>query len=619
MHNRPIFAYTNNTMIQKARQVSTDIGPVEAALQSGDLAGARAALQRLLAPRPDDILLLTYLALVERRSGDVQGARARLTGLLRRAPDYFPALIELARTESGAENLTAAAQFYERANRANPTTSDGLAEWAEVLRALGRYEDMEKVAAARCNFADAKGEDWFVLGLSRQLRGKHSEARDAYQRAHAHNPNHAMTVNNLAVIAIQDEDYDRATDYLKAALAIDQNLKMAWTNLSRVRLAQFDLAGALAAAEHAYKLDPDYQEMLWNYHRALRDDGRMDEARLLIDKALALRPNDPTFRWSVAMMQLQQGDYENGWQNHEMRWKGSPELRDAHHGLPTPQWQGESLKDKTLFVWGEQGFGDAMQFVRFVPLIVERARREGGRVEYCCFAQLHPLFARSLSGIVDHITRHDHRPLPEHDFHCPLMSLPLLLGTREATIQNAVPYLKADPAKVAQWKARFQDDPRLRVGLAWSGNPTHQRNPLRSVPIEQVAATFKDIPGAAFYSTQIGVAADVAKAKELGLDIVDLSQEMGPFADTADFMSSLDLMITTCTSMVHLAGGLGLPTWLLLDNNPHWVWLLNTERSIWYPTVKIFRQQAYRDWSALLPRLRQELVELVAWTSSRRA
>jgi hypothetical protein len=273
-------------------------------------------------------------------------------------------------------------------------------------------------------------------------------------------------------------------------------------------------------------------------------------------------------------------------------------------------WQGEPLAGKTLLVWGEQGFGDALQFARYVPLIAERVKAEGGRLLYCCFDRLLSLFRRSFEGCFELIIPHTFQPPPECDYHCPLLSLPLRFATTLVTLPAQTPYLLPDREKLTAWRARLAAERRIKVGLVWTGNPTHQRNPFRSPGLEAYATAFKQLRNVAFYSLQFDAAEQIRLAQADGFEIVDYTGEMNDYDDSAAFMRNMDLIVTICTSAAHLAGAIAARTWLLLDVNPHWVWLTERTDSAWYPTLTLYRQTTYRDWEPVLARVQSDLAKL---------
>ncbi|MBR8226364.1 hypothetical protein KDW50_32880, partial [Burkholderia ambifaria] len=281
--------------------------------------------------------------------------------------------------------------------------------------------------------------------------------------------------------------------------------------------------------------------------------------------------------------------------------------------LPGPRWQGEPLAGKTLLVWGEQGLGDVLQFARFVAPLAERVHREGGRLAWNTFPQVGTLMQRSLGAHADAFSAGGSvDELPAFDYEVPLIGLPLMLGMETSTLGESVPYLHADRHARDAWRARLAGDGRLNVGLVWTGSPGHQRNPFRRVGLDRYADAFRGIDGVTFHSLQPGADADVAAARAAGFAIKDYTAELKSFDDTAAFIGALDLVITVCTSVAHLAGALGARTWVLLDVNPHWPWLLERTDSPWYPTATLYRQPTFGAWAPVMAALGRDLRGLAA-------
>lgn len=245
--------------------------------------------------------------------------------------------------------------------------------------------------------------------------------------------------------------------------------------------------------------------------------------------------------------------------------------------------------------------GDLLQFCRYIPPLAERVHREGGRI----------VLVRSLGGCVDGYSAGGGiETLPPFDYEVPLLSLSFLFDTREATIPSASGYLRPDSAAATAWRQRLAREKRLKVGLSWTGSLDHLRNPFRKVRWERYASYFGGIEGVAFYSLQHGAAADVAAARAAGLDMADYTSELSTFDDTAAFVSALDLVITVCTSVAHLGGALGQRTWVLLDVNPHWMWLLDRRDSPWYPSATLYRQPHFAQWDPVFEQVSADLTAL---------
>jgi hypothetical protein len=298
---------------------------------------------------------------------------------------------------------------------------------------------------------------------------------------------------------------------------------------------------------------------------------------------------------NLGLIHLLQGDLAVGWPEYESRWKvGVGDERK----LLQRRWKGEELGGERILLYAEQGLGDTMQFVRYVPLVAER----GGEVVLEVQPALHGLLA-DTDGASRVIRRGE--ALPEFTWQCPLMSLPLALGTKLETIPARVPYIVADAVRVDTWRERLQKNTR-RVGLAWAGNPGHPRDRLRSIPLEQLVPLL-NVAGTTFYSLQFGSGSEQMKQLRPGGQLVDLGDELQDFANVAAIVANLDLVISIDSAVAHLAGGLGKAVWILLNKGCDWRWFLEREDSPWYPTARLFRQSNPGGWQEVVKRIEHEL------------
>jgi hypothetical protein len=316
-------------------------------------------------------------------------------------------------------------------------------------------------------------------------------------------------------------------------------------------------------------------------------------------QALARKPADPAASFALASVHLAVGEFKEGWPLYEARFQ-EPTLPVPTRDFPVPRWDGrEVLMGKTLLVHAEQGLGDAMHFCRYLPLLAS----QGINIVFEVMPSLKALM-RSLPGAVQIIGRGE--PIPAVDYHCPLLSLPLALGTDLATIPGGVPYLTADPQRVARWAARLQALPGLRVGIAWQGNPNVEqlmRAGGRSMPLAELAP-LAQVSGVSLVSLQKGPGSEQLRDVSFRDRVLDLGSDLdhGPdaFLDTAAVMAGLDLVISTDTSIAHLAGALARPTWIALPAAAEWRWLLERSDSPWYPTMRLFRQRRRRNWQSVV-------------------
>ncbi|PMS35753.1 tetratricopeptide repeat protein [Trinickia symbiotica] len=576
--------------------------------EAGELIEASELISDWLALAPDDIDAAIVQAHLLLLCGRYREAQAWLDRVFATAPEHGPACVEAARLSAQIGDLDGALVWFDRAHRVMPDAKDWLDEWAVAAQQRQRPDIGVPVAKLWCETEPESANAWFTLGLLHQEAGAHDASLEAYRRATAINPDFPMLRNNLAALHYNRDELEAALSVGKEAIRAEPGHHLAWTNLANTWLRLREPAKALLAARRAATLAPNYGLAQLALSNAARESQLWDEAFEAIVRAATVSGADPKIQFSVAMLQLMRGDFQNGWINFEARWHGSPELSGSPGFCPERRWRGEALSGKTLLVWGEQGHGDAIQFIRFLPLLVKQARDAGGAVICCCFPPLFELFERSLAGHDVTLLRSDVPQLPAFDFQMPLASLPLALGIPFETLPAPASYLSADAASVVQWRDRMSAHNKLKVGLVWTGSRTHQRNPLRAVAPELYAETFSGLPEIEFYSLQVGAAEDVARMAGAGFDVIDRTSELRTFDDTAALICNLDLVITVCTSVAHLAAALGRPTWLLLDVNPHWVWMTERRDSPWYPTVRLYRQRRYRDWTAPLNEIRADLI-----------
>jgi tetratricopeptide (TPR) repeat protein len=585
-----------------------DLAAVQHLINQSQPQAAHAALRSVLLQRPDDALVRVFAALVARMGQQFEQGRAEVAHALKLNPQFFPAWIELARLERATGRVDQATQAFKQAHELLPEAVDGLLEWHGTLYDARRYaEALPVIALLAERRPDDKAGQLYLASTLQQL-GRHAEAAALYEPLLAHAPQFPLMLNNYAAALMNTGRQSEALPIFQQEVAARPDNTLARVNLATLLKERFDIDAAQEQLRTASAQAPRYPIVHNNLGLLLKEYQQWDEAEACFRRALSLDENYFGARWNLAMQRLLRGDFAEGWPLHEARWVGAPELRHQPNELPKPRWRGEPLVGRTLLVWGEQGVGDILQFVRYLPRLAEQVHAQGGRLLLSAGKPLHSLLNASFKGVLDAPVLDDSLPLPlaDYDCHCPLLSLPLHLGVGAGDLTVPVPYLKPTTARVTHWKKQLADDRQLRVGLAWSGSLTHQRNPLRAVGIEAYTR-FANVPGVSFYNLQFNAAADVAKARETGLQLIDLTPDMGDFNESAAFISQLDLVISVCTSTAHLAGALGKPCWVPLDVNPHWVWMLEREESPWYPQTKLFRQPAYRQWEPVLQQLHAAL------------
>lgn len=431
---------------------------------------------------------------------------------------------------------------------------------ANALLALGRPVDAEAACRAALALKRNAAEAWASLGHALSDQGRAADAIEAYRTALRHNP---RLPDLHAALGLALHDAARLDD-AEAALA----------EAARRAPADPIAAGNLAS--------------LW------KDQGKLDQAEAAYRALIARDPADATAHFNLGVLLLLAGRHAEAWPEWDWRFRAEP---TTDRRLPAPEWRGESLAGRTLLVQAEQGIGDLIHFARFIPLLPR-----DGRI----LVEAHPPLLR-LFGQLPAIAQLTPlgAPLPRHDLRIPIMSLPRHLPIAAAA-DRAVrgPYLQADPEAAAAWRARLAHLPGRRVGLVWAGNPGRVRmDRRRSIPPERLAP-LRAIPGVSFVSLQKPAPAS------LPLDgrLTDPTAELRDFADTAALIAALDLVIGVDTAVVHLAGALGAPVWLLNRADPDWRWGLGRADSPWYPTLRQFRQPCAGDWASVIDALAAALV-----------
>jgi hypothetical protein len=356
------------------------------------------------------------------------------------------------------------------------------------------------------------------------------------------------------------------------------------------------LNDGIAAHNRALHLNPNYAEVHNNLGNALGAAGRFEEAVASLRRAIELKPDFAIAHFSLANMLLLQGDFDRGWPEYEWR-RSLPGLNRRE--FVQPRWDGTALNGRTILLHAEQGIGDTIQLIRYV----NTASVRGGKIVVECQPELVRLF-QTLSG-VDQVVALN-QPLPDFDIHCPMFSLPPILKTNLETIPATVPYLKADENLCLRWAACMAPFGERNVGIVWAGSPGHKNDRNRSFSLSQLSP-FARIPGITFHSLQKGDAARQASTSPEGMKLIDRSAELSDFAETAALIANLDLVIAADTAAAHLAGALAKPVWVLLPFVPDWRWMLDRPDNPWYPTMRLFRQKSFGDWTEVIERVAQAL------------
>ncbi|MBV9459178.1 MAG: glycosyltransferase family protein [Bradyrhizobium sp.] len=461
---------------------------------------------------------------------------------------------------------------------------------------------------ARANQQDVASDYLFGLATALEQQGLSQEALKAYDRAVQLRPDDAELWAGRGTILHRLGRFDEAIADNSHAHALSPASPDICNNVGASLQLLCRDEEALAWFDKALTLKPDFVMSLINKASSLAQLRRIDEAIAAYEQVKAMDPANTEADPYLALIYLLQGDFERGWAGYIARWNAFMR-RESYPDFHDHLWLGkESIDGKTILVFADEGFGDTIHFARYVPMLAAR----GAKVVLVVEEPLRPLLAR-LEGVVQCLPK-PASSFPPFDLHCPICMLPLAFGTRLDTIPAAPSYLPP-PAqtRVRAWERRLSAHApagnRPRVGLVWSGNPRHSNDHNRSIAL-RVLSPLLDAD-VSFVSLQKDARPqDTALLPASG--IIDLTAEITDFTDTAALMSCLDLVISVDTSAAHLAAALGRPTWILLPYLPDSRWLLDRDDSPWYPTARLFRQSARRDWAEVIERVRRALHALVA-------
>jgi tetratricopeptide (TPR) repeat protein len=566
--------------------------------QAGRHAAAERAYHAAHRAAPQLSEPLRLLGILAHQGGAHDRAAELLFEACRRCPQDAACRGDLAIALAAGGQLAAARACLQQAIAMRPDDAPTRVNLAQLLLRPGANgrpapaDVLEAEAQARAALAlDPRlGLAHSTLGVALREQQRLAEAEQALLLARELAPNSAQVANNLGNVLSDLGRRDEAEATYRAALAGDADLVEAHNNLGRLLRQANRLDEAEACLRQALALSPACVEAHVNLGNVLADLGRYDEAEAAYAAALARAPEHPEAIYDLGALHLVTGRLRRGWAGYEARWQ---RRGFAPRQMAAPAWQGEPRAGRTLLLHAEQGLGDTIQFCRFIPGLCAE-----GPVILEAPPVLHGLLG-SLTGDIRLIA--PGAALPTHALQLALPSLPGVLGVELADIPACVPYLHADAARVAGWRARIAGLPGLRVGLAWAGNPDYALDSRRSLDVAALAP-LAALAGVSFISMQ-----KCAAAPDW---MYDASAGLDDFADTAGLVTALDLVISVDTAVVHLAGALGRPTWLLNRFDTCWRWLLERTDSPWYPTLRIFRQPAPFAWAPVLDEVAARLADL---------
>jgi len=513
-------------------------------------------------------------------------------------PNLIEAATNLAVTLHQTGDLAEAATYYQRAIEIDPNCAQAQNNLGILLQDRGNIADavscFQKAIALNPLYAKALNN----LGATLQQQGELSSAIACFQQALSINSNYVPAQINLGAAMQAKSQPSEAQRLYERSIEAEPNNPTGHYHLGTLCSEINKIEQAISSLERAIFLQPNYVEAINNLGSAVEQLGDVSRAIWCYKKALEIDENCVKAHFNLGLVLLLTGDLPRGLAEYEWRWLTDQAKQLQRLNFDKPIWDGSDLNGQTILLRSEQGLGDAIQFVRYAEIV----QQKGGKVVISCYQELKRLF-KQIPGIEKVVVRREE--LPDFQVQAPLMSLPHILGTNLDNIPANVPYLAASP----NWQFSLNSDANFKVGIVWAGSSEHLKDFVRSSDLRYFLKLL-DIPGVSFYSLQKQLSA-AEHTLLTQIPVIDLSDNLNDFADTAAVISQLDLVISVDTAVAHLAGALGKPVWILLSFMPDWRWLLEREDSPWYPTARLFRQQTLGDWEGVCDRIKTALQEIV--------
>jgi tetratricopeptide (TPR) repeat protein len=522
-----------------------------------------------------------------RQSNSSLNSSSNPSRLLRRA---------LAAHEAG--DAAKADRLYAAALEKEPANVDALHGRGRLHCDCGRYDTALSFIQSALRVDPERADGFSRLGLVFYYLRRLDHALASFEAGLRVAPAHAELLNQRGVVLLELGRTSEALASFEHALAADSNLLDALGNYGNALLKLNRPADAIAVYDRALAIVPHNAGLLTNRAIALRKLDRPQEALMSVSRALAAKPDFAQARFVDSLVRLTLGDFHAGWRAYESRWQGR-NLSSQRRNFSAPLWLGdEALEGKTILLHAEQGFGDTIQFVRYAPLVAAR----GARVVLEVQRELVRLIG-SMKGIDVVVGRGD--ALPPFDLHCPLLSLPFAFGTKLPTIPAPMPYLGAADDEARRWRELLPQD-RPRIGVVWSGDPSHDNDVNRSMRLAALMPLF-DVADVDFVSLQYRIRDEDKVTLPDFPNLFCFKENFRDFADTAAVIAHLDAVISIDTAVAHLAGAMGKPLFLMLPLGADFRWLRERVDSPWYPSARLFRQQRFGDWPGVIATLAQEM------------
>jgi tetratricopeptide (TPR) repeat protein len=566
---------------------------------AGRVEEAEQVYNQILSVRPNNPIALHRLGLLRYRRRDLDTAETLIRKALGVRPNFPNAWSNLGVVLNDRGRKQEAIDCYHHAIEYNPNHANAFSNLGNSLKDKGVMDAAVACYQRAIDIDPNVPDPYNNLAAALRQMGNLPQAETTCRKAIEINPSHSDSHVNLGAILKEQGRSGEAMACYRKALEINPNSAAAYTNLGVVLRDEGRLEEAMNCHKKAIDLRPNAPESYNNFAVALRDLGRLDDAVEYYRKSIAIDPGIAEHHTNLAHALLLMGRLDEGWKENEWRWKSKKPTSPVRN-FAQPQWDGTRLDGKTILLHAEQGLGDTINFIRYVPMV----KPFGGRVILEVQPKLEKL-CRSIDGYDEYYLYG--QQLPPFDVHAPLLTLPYIFRTNVETIPSQTPYLAVDkPSPI-----RFPEDGRLRVGLVWAGNPKFVEDKQRSPRLEAFLPLF-EVPGVQFYGLQKGDGRADMAGRAMPPCFTDCDACIEDFVDTGAIMKELDLVISSCTSPAHVAGALARPLWLVLPFMPDYRWLMGRPDTPWYPSARLFRQTEPGNWRPAIEQLAAALRERAA-------
>jgi len=585
-------------------------------LNMGNVAAAKEIYQQILETNPKHIQSLNMLSVICFQSGEHNEAISLTRKAIEYEPNQFSLHNNLGNMFQAIGNTQEAIKAFQRAIELNPSSPQSYYNLGLTLKEMGKIEEAIEATNKAIENDPNYIPSYNNLALLLQAAEQTDAAESAFKKALQIDPNHLEILNNYALLLQKERQFDKALELLYRALEINTNFAPAMINMGNIQKEQGCLDEALRIYQKAIELNPNIPQAHDNLHQVLKEQGKYDELITTYLDLLAKDSENPKYHFDLGLIYLTLEQFDKGWEHYEYRLKTNRAIGNEKQYILSyekPLWQGEDLEGKTIYIYSEQGHGDIIQFSRYLQLLCEK----GARIVFQSLPALDSIFNINNPKII--ILPSNKRILAaSYDYYCPLLSLPHRFKTDLNNVPPPSTLIKIDNKKSAYYKEKYFSENntkkakntknnKLKIGIAWQGDPNHPTDLNRSMPLSCFLPLFK-LDNIQIYSLQKGEKGEkqIAKLPE-NCSLIELGSTFEDFSDTIAAIDNLDIIITVDTVIAHIAATLHKPTWVLIATAPEWRWFLKKNDSIWYNTIRLFRQKQMGEWQPLIKDIFNEL------------